>query len=111
MEEQTVSGIWLGTTENFQGSYKTFSLNTGRVVTRKQKILETPMPTWVIQHVEEISINGGQDIAKDNEQLFVDQFSKNNDFAAALHEGGIKGVAQDDDDQNDNDDSNTDEDS
>ena len=65
------------------------------------------MSNWVIQHVEAISINGGQDIAKDDEPLFVDRFSNNNDFAAALHEGGIKGVVQDEDDQNDNSDSNT----
>ena len=35
MEELTVSGICLGITAKFQGSYKIFSLNMGRVVTRK----------------------------------------------------------------------------
>ena len=65
------------------------------------------MPTWVTQHVEAIAINGGRDIAKDDEPLFVDRFSNNNDFSVALHEGGIKGVAQDDDDQNGNADRNT----
>ena len=38
MEELIVSGIFLGTIETFQGNYKVFSLNTGWVVTRKQKI-------------------------------------------------------------------------
>ena len=35
MEELIVSDIWLGPTENFQGSNKIFSLKTGRMVTRK----------------------------------------------------------------------------
>ena len=38
MEEQTVSGIRLGTNENFQGSYKIPPLKTSHVVPRKQKI-------------------------------------------------------------------------
>ena len=37
MEELTVSGICLGITAKFQGSYKIIFSNTGRVVTRKQK--------------------------------------------------------------------------
>ena len=45
--------------------------------------------------------------------MFIDRFTNNSYFAAALHEVGIAGVAQDDDDKdddNDNDNSNTNED-
>ena len=35
MEEQKVSGIFVGPTAKFQGSYKIFSLKAGHVVTRK----------------------------------------------------------------------------
>ena len=35
------------------------------------------------------------DLPDGNEPLFIDRFSNENDFSAALHEGGIKGVAQD----------------
>ena len=45
MEEQTVSGICLVPTINFQRRYKIFSLKTGCVVTHKQKIREIQMPT------------------------------------------------------------------
>ena len=38
VEAQTVSVIFLVPTSNFQGSYKLFSLNMGRVVIHKQKI-------------------------------------------------------------------------
>ena len=40
MEEQTVSVICLGPTENFQGGHKIVYLKTGQVVTRTQKIRE-----------------------------------------------------------------------
>ena len=50
----------------------------------------------------------GRDLADNNEPLFIYRFSNKNDVAAALHEGGIVGVAQDDDEQdNDNDDENS----
>ena len=112
MEEQTVSVICLGPTENFQGSYKILYLKTGQVVTRKQKIREIQMPIWVIQHVEARAMCDGWDIADGNEPMFINRFTNKNDFAAALHEGGITGVAQDNDDEeydNDNDNSNTNE--
>ena len=99
MEEQTGSVICLGPIENFQGSYKMLSLNTGQVVTRKQKIREIPISTWVIQHVEARDMYDGWDLADENEPMFIGFFTNKNDFAAALHEGGIAGVAQDDDDK------------
>ena len=65
------------------------------------------MPTWVIQRVEALIINDGQDLAKVNEPLFIDRFTNEIDFAAARHEGGISGVVQDNDDHNADDNSNT----
>ena len=94
MEEQTVSGICLVPTAKFQGSYQIFSLKTGRVVTRKQKIRETPIPTWVIQRVETLAVCDGWIIAGGNEPLSVDCLAKKNDFSDTLHEGGILVVAQ-----------------
>ena len=112
MEGQTVSFICLGPTKNFQGSYKTSSLKTGRVVTHKQKIRELPIPTWFTHHVEALDVRVGQDLANGNEPTFVNRFANNNDFAADPHEGGIAVVAQDDNEQDNNKDdgdSNTDE--
>ena len=74
MEEQTVISICLGPTAHFQGSYKTFSLNMGRVVTWKHKIWKIPMPIWVIQHIEALVARERQDIAYSNKPLFDDQF-------------------------------------
>ena len=113
MEEQEVIFICLGTTENFQGSYKIFSLKTEQVVKREQKIREIPMPTWDIQTVEVISMCDGQDISNGIEPLLIDHFSNENDFAAALHECSIAGLAQAGDGQdndNEDDNSNTNED-
>ena len=45
MKKQTVSVICLVPTANLKWSYKIFSLNTGRVVTRKHKIQEIQIPT------------------------------------------------------------------
>ena len=65
------------------------------------------MPTWVIQRVESLAMHDGQDLSGGDKPLFVDRFSNENDFASALHEGGITGVVQDNDEQdNDNDDGN-----
>ena len=44
---------------------------------------------------------GGRNLADGDETMFVDRFTNEKDFAAALYEGGITGVAQDDDDQDD----------
>ena len=101
MKEQTVSGIYLGPTENFQVSYKIFSLNTSRVFTRNKKIREMTIPTWVIQCVEALVMCDRWDLAGSNEPLFFDRFANQNYFSAALHEGGITGVAQDDNDKYD----------
>ena len=65
------------------------------MVTRKQKIREIPMPTWVIQRVEALAINDVWDLPKGYEPLFVDRFANDNDFAASLHEGGIEIVVYD----------------
>ena len=63
------------------------------------------MPTWVIQIVEEIVMREGKYLAEGKELQFVDQFSNENDLSADLHEGGIAGVAQNNDNQeNENDD-------
>ena len=102
--DQRVSDISLGPTANFQGSYKINSLKTGRVVTGKNKIWETPMSTWTIQHVDALTVRNIRDIANCYEPLSVDQFSNKNGFASALHEGGITGVAQDTNEQDDNND-------
>ena len=67
------------------------------------------MPTWVIQHVAGRAMCDGWDLADGNEPMFIDRFTNKNNFSAALHEGGIAGVAQDDndkDDDKDNDNSN-----
>ena len=75
------------------------------MVTCKKKIGEIPMPTWVIQRVEAIVICYGQDISNRYEPLFIELFFNENDFSAALHEGGITGVVQENNEKdNDNDD-------
>ena len=71
------------------------------------------MPAWVIQYVGALSMKDRRDLSGGDEQLFFDRFTNENDFASALHKGGISGVAQDVDEQdNDNgdDNANTDED-
>ena len=108
-EKRTVSGICLGTTRNFQGSYKIFSLKTGRVVTRKHNIRKITMLTWFIQNVEALATRYGWDMDDGDEILFVDRFSKENDFSAALYEGGIERVVQDDKQDVDDDNGKTDE--
>ena len=83
------------------------------MVTRKQKICKITMPTWVIQYVGALTMKGRRDLSGGDEPLFVDRFTNENDFASALHEGGIAGVAQDDnvqDNDNGDDNANTDED-
>ena len=83
------------------------------MVTRNQKIREIQIPTWVIQHVEARAMFDRWDLADGNEPMFINRFTKNNDFAAVLHEGGITWVAQDNHDEyndNNNDNSNTNED-
>ena len=57
-------------------------------------------------------MRGGQDLDDSDEPLFVERFANENDFAVALHEGGIVGVAQeanDQDNDNDNENRNTNE--
>ena len=68
------------------------------------------MKTWLVQHIESHSVCDGKSLANVNVMLFIDQFSNGNYFVAALHEGAIAGVVQDEDDLNDDDNSNTDED-
>ena len=70
------------------------------------------MPKWVIQCVEALVVRDGWYLSDVDELLFLDRFANEHDFSAALHEGGISGVAQDDNKKygdNDDDDSNTDE--
>ena len=84
----------------------------GRVVKIKQKILEIPIPTWVIKRVEAISVRNRWYLVNVYEPLFVGRFANENDFVAALHKGGITGLAQNNDDQDDSngdENSNTDE--
>ena len=77
------------------------------MVTRKQKIRKIKMPTWVIQYVGALTMKDRGDLSGGDEPLFAHQFTNENDFASALHEGGIAGVAQDEDEQdNDNGDDN-----
>ena len=59
------------------------------------------MPTWVIQRVEALAVSNGGDLDDGDGPLFVDRFSNKNDFTAALQEGGIAGVAQDNDGKDD----------
>ena len=54
--------------------------------------------------VEDLSMRDGWYLANGNKPLFVDRSAKNNDFSSALHEGGIAGVAQGEDEQDDNND-------
>ena len=66
------------------------------------------MPTWFIQRAKALVMRDRQDLDNGDELLFVYCFTNENDFAATLHEGGIKGVAQDNNDQDDdNDDGNS----
>ena len=44
-------------------------------------------------------MHGRQDLANGNELLFIERFSNKNNFDAELHEGGIAGVGQYDNDQ------------
>ena len=84
----------------------------GRMVTRKQKIQEISIPTCIIQRVEALAVSNIQDLADGNETLFINRFADQNDFVAALHEGGITVVVQEDDEQdgdNNDGDSNTNE--
>ena len=61
----------------------------------------------MIQYVGALNMKDRQDLSDGDEPLFVDRFPNENDFASALHEGGIAGVAQDNDEQdNDNGDEN-----
>ena len=61
------------------------------------------MLTWVIQRFEALVMRDVRDIANGNGPLFSDRFANENGFSAALHEGEIEGVAQNNDDQdNDN---------
>ena len=50
------------------------------------------MPTWFIQRVGALAMRDGRYLAGGDELLFVDRFANKNDFADALHEGGITGV-------------------
>ena len=59
------------------------------MVTRKQKIREIPIPTWVVQRVKSLIMRDGRYIDDGNEPLFINRFSNETDFGAALHEGGI----------------------
>ena len=77
----------------------------GGVFTHKQKIWEISMPTCVIQIIETLTMRDRRDLDNGDELLFVDRFANENDFAATLHEGGITGVAQENNkkgDDNDN---------
>ena len=67
------------------------------------------MPTWVILRIEDISAHNRRYMYDSDEPLLVDCFDNENDFTAALHQGGIKGVAQDDYQDNNVDYENTDE--
>ena len=73
------------------------------MVTRKHKIQEIQIPTWVIQLVEALTACNGRDLADEYGPLFADHFDNENAFSAALHECGITGVAQYNDDQDDDD--------
>ena len=57
------------------------------------------MPICVIQRIEALTVRDGQDIDDGDEPFFVDRFSIDNDLSVALHEGGIIGVAQDNNEQ------------
>ena len=72
------------------------------MVTRKIKIREFPVSTWFIQQFDAIAMRDIRDLANGNEPLLTDRFSNDNDFIAALHEGGITEVAQGDHDQDGN---------
>ena len=57
------------------------------------------MPTWVIQRIKALAVPDEQDLDDIDEPLFIERFSKENYFDAALHEGGIAGVAQEKNEQ------------
>ena len=59
----------------------------GLVVTCKQKY----------QCVESLAVRNKRYLADGDEPLLVDKFANNNYFYAALHKGGIPGVAHEDD--------------
>ena len=58
------------------------------------------MPTWFIQRIEALAVREVWDISNGDELLFVNRFANKNDFDVDLHNGGISGVAQDDNEQN-----------
>ena len=86
-----------------------FSLCTRPVVTRKHNIREIPIHTWVIQIIEYLAACNRTDLDDGDEPLFVERFSKQNDLSAALHQGSITGVVQDDDQVDYKNNDNTDE--
>ena len=63
----------------------------------------------VIQHVEDLAVLDGWDLANGDELLLVDRFDNNNYFFPDLHRSGIEGLAQEDDQDNDDENGNTDE--
>ena len=69
------------------------------MVTRKQKIWETPILTWVIQIIEALTVCYGQDLVHGDKLMLIDRFSNDNDFSSTIHKGGIIWVAKDDDEQ------------
>ena len=111
MEENNSAVFAWAPLQTFRGAIF-FSLKTERMVTHNQKIRENPIPTWAIQHVEAFAVRDGQDIVNGDEPLFIYQFANKNYFTATFHEGGIAGVAQDEDEKDYDDgnyDTNTDE--
>ena len=108
IEEKTFGGILLGTTSNVQESQKIFSLKTGSMVTSKQNIADIPMITWFTRRIEALAACGVRDLEDCNTPLWIDFLENKNDFAAALHEGSIAGVAQGDQQDDDGSNGNTD---
>ena len=71
------------------------------MVTHRHKIQEISIPSWIIQHVEELTVHNRRNLEDGDEPLFVAQFSNNNDFTTTNHEDGIAGVTQDSNEQDD----------
>ena len=69
MQPKSQGGIDLGPTGNIQGTYKFFSLKTGKLL-RRRKFTALPMPDLVIKKVEAW---GHQAVQRDGELAFADR--------------------------------------
>ena len=103
MEEQIVISICLCPTATFQWRYKMFPLKKGARVYTKGENTRNLHGNLGHRLRWALTTHNGQDLSNSDEALLINQFPIKNDFYASLREGGIIGVAQDNDNQGDDD--------